>query len=70
VCRAADAIRAAAAGSARTRLIAVASAAGSRGATSTPFTPSFTRSAVPPTRVATTGRPAAIASMSTELRSS
>ena len=43
---------------------------GIAGVTSSPFTPSRTRSAVPPTRVATTGRPAAMASTNAELRSS
>ena len=45
--------------------MAAASAAGSRGSTRTPVTPSSTTDASPPTRVATTGRPTASASSAT-----
>ena len=48
----------------RRAISASASASGSPGATRRPVTPSSTRSGTPPTRVATTGRSAAIASMS------
>lgn len=51
-------------GSRRRRKIAVASACGSRGGTSNPEISSATTSGVPPTCVATTGRPRAIASSS------
>ena len=44
--------------------IAFVRAAGSPGGTRAPVTPSSTRSGTPPTRVAATGRPAAIASIS------
>jgi hypothetical protein len=44
---------------------APASASGSRGGVSIPFTPSSTTSALPPTSVSTIGRPAAVASRST-----
>src|SRR5205085_12672219 len=54
---AASASRSCSARSESTRTSAAASASGSSGGTSTPLTPSVTRSGMPPVRVATTGRP-------------
>ena len=51
-----------AAGIAQRARTAAASAAGSPGGTSTPVSPSTTTSGMPPTRLATTGVPQAIAS--------
>ena len=60
--RAASPSRRASSGSRRSRITASARASGSLGGTRRPVSPSTTSSGLPPTRVATTGRPAAMAS--------